>query len=118
MGTPLTLSRRSPPFEQNLRFLSELTKFRVTPLHSILHVLKVLLDDFTGPNVDNLCTVLEGCGRFLLRSEATSEKMRSILDTMKRKKAAMHLDQRQITMLENAYYQVRRLVRRAEASPS
>lgn len=91
---------------QNLRFLSELTKFKITPTHSILHVFKVLLDDFTGPNVDNLCTVLEGCGRFLLRTEATTEKMQGVLQTMTRKKAAMPLDQRQVTMLENAYYQV------------
>ncbi|KAI5477244.1 regulator of nonsense transcripts 2 [Pseudohyphozyma bogoriensis] len=90
---------------KNLRFLSELTKFGVTPVHSILHVFKVLLDDFSGPNIDNLCTVLESCGRFLLRSEATSEKMKAVLETMKRKKGAMNLDQRQVTMLENAYYQ-------------
>ncbi|SCV73578.1 BQ2448_7504 [Microbotryum intermedium] len=90
---------------KNLKFLSELTKFKVTPIHSILHVFKVLLDDFSGANIDNFCTVLEGCGRFLLRSEATSERMRLVLETYKRKKAAMHLDQRQITMLENAYYQ-------------
>ncbi|KAK4055012.1 mRNA decay protein [Microbotryomycetes sp. JL221] len=90
---------------KNLRFLSELTKFKVTPTHVILHVLRVLLDDFSGPNIDNLCTVLEGCGRFLLRTEATNDKMRVVLETVKRKKAAMHLDARQVMMLENAYYQ-------------
>ncbi|GAA6012801.1 hypothetical protein JCM11491_002566 [Sporobolomyces phaffii] len=90
---------------KNMRFIAELTKFRVTPVHVILHVFKVLLDDFTGPNIDNFCTLLEGCGRYLLRSEATSEKMRQVVDIFKRKKASMHLDQRQLTMLENAYYQ-------------
>jgi regulator of nonsense transcripts 2 len=88
-----------------MRFFAELTKFRVTPIHVILHIFKVLLDDFSGPNIDNFCTLLEGCGRFLLRSEATSEKMRQVVDIYKRKKATMHLDQRQLTMLENAYYQ-------------
>ncbi|KAM0751324.1 ARM repeat-containing protein [Meredithblackwellia eburnea MCA 4105] len=90
---------------KNLRFLAELTKFGITPPHSILHILKVLLDDFSGPNIDNLCTTLEFCGRYMLRSEPTSERMKLVLDTMKRKMAAMHLDQRQVTMLENAYYQ-------------
>ncbi|BGP26942.1 regulatorof nonsense transcripts 2 [Rhodotorula toruloides] len=90
---------------KNLRFISELTKFRVTPMHVIFYIYKVLLDDFSGPNIDNFCTVLEGCGRFLLRSEATSERMRQVVDTFKRKKAAMHLDERQTAMLENAYYQ-------------
>ncbi|KAK4050682.1 mRNA decay protein [Microbotryomycetes sp. JL201] len=90
---------------KNLRFLSELTKFKITPTHVILHVLKVLTDDFSGPNIDNLCTVLEGCGRFLLRTESTHEKMRAVLETVKRKKAATLLDARQTMMLDNAYYQ-------------
>ncbi|KPV73840.1 uncharacterized protein RHOBADRAFT_54435 [Rhodotorula graminis WP1] len=90
---------------KNLRFVAELTKFRVTPEHVIFHIFKVLLDDFSGPNIDNFCTVLEACGRFLLRSEATSERMKVVVDTFKRKKAAMHLDERQSAMLENAYYQ-------------
>ncbi|GAA5823590.1 hypothetical protein JCM3770_003517 [Rhodotorula araucariae] len=90
---------------KNLRFISELTKFRVTPMHVVFHIYKVLLDDFSGPNIDNFCTILEGCGRFLLRSEATSERMKQVVDTFKRKKAAMHLDERQSAMLDNAYYQ-------------
>ncbi|GAA6010941.1 hypothetical protein JCM10207_004002 [Rhodosporidiobolus poonsookiae] len=90
---------------KNLRFISELTKFKVTPMHVIFYIFKILLDDFTGPNIDNFCTVLEGCGRFLLRSESTHERMRQVVDTFKRKKAATHLDERQNTMLDNAYYQ-------------
>ncbi|KAG0661052.1 hypothetical protein C6P46_004159 [Rhodotorula mucilaginosa] len=90
---------------KNLRFLAELTKFRVTPVHVAFFVFKVLLDDFTGPNIDNFCTFLEGCGRFLLRSESTSERMRQVVDVYKRKRAAMNLDERQAAMLDNAYYQ-------------
>lgn len=88
-----------------MRFLAELTKFRVTPVHVAFFVFKVLLDDFTGPNIDNFCTFLEGCGRFLLRSESTSERMRQVVDVYKRKRAAMNLDERQAAMLDNAYYQ-------------
>ncbi|GAA6033062.1 hypothetical protein JCM8097_000126 [Rhodosporidiobolus ruineniae] len=90
---------------KNLRFISELTKFKVTPLHVIFYIFKILLEDFSGPNIDNFCTMLEGCGRFLLRSESTNERMRNVLETYKRKKQALHLDERQNTMLENAYYQ-------------
>lgn len=92
---------------KNVRFLCELTKFGVCPTHTILHVLKVSLDDFSGHNLDNLCTLLEGCGRYLLRSEATREKMAAMLDVLKRKRGVANLDQRQMTMLDNAYYQVR-----------
>ena len=34
---------------------------------------KVCLDDFHGTNVDNFAILLEGCGRFLLRSDETKE---------------------------------------------
>lgn len=92
--------------EQNINFISELTKFGVTPAHSVLHVLKVCIDDFSGSNLDNLCTLLETCGRFLLRTESTREKMAAMLDTLKRKRSVQNLDQRQMAMLDNAYYQV------------
>ncbi|GAA5864331.1 hypothetical protein JCM3774_002754 [Rhodotorula dairenensis] len=90
---------------KNLRFLAELTKFRVTPVHVAFFVYKVLLDDFTGPNIDNFCTFLEGCGRFLLRSESSADRMRQVIDVYKRKRVAMNLDERQAAMLDNAYYQ-------------
>jgi len=106
---------------KNLKFVSELTKFRVTPMHSILHVFKVLLDDFGGPNIENLCTVLEGCGRFLLRSEGSAEQMRAVLDIVRRKMAALPLDPFQVTVLENALYQCdppeRSAVAQKERSP-
>ncbi|KAI0057973.1 ARM repeat-containing protein [Artomyces pyxidatus] len=93
---------------RNITFLSNLTKFRVVPPHLILHMFKVCLDDFSGTNVDNLALLLEGCGRFLLRNEETKQRfgtMASSLELMKRKQSLQHFDQRQILMLENAYYQ-------------
>ncbi|KAH8924908.1 ARM repeat-containing protein [Atractiella rhizophila] len=90
---------------KNTRYLAELTKFKITPNHLILFCIKSCVDDLTGPNVDNLCNLLEGSGRFLLKSEATGEKTASLLEVMKRKKAAQNFTHQQITMLENAYYQ-------------
>ena len=58
---------------QNVTFLSNLTKFRVVPVHIILHMFKVCLDDFSLTNVENLAMLLENCGRFLLRSEETRQ---------------------------------------------
>lgn len=67
----------------------------------------MLLDDFSTTNIENLCTLLEGCGRFLLRSEATCEKMGAVLETVVRKKKAVgRLTVGQVQSLENAYYQV------------
>lgn len=64
---------------QNITFLSHLTKFRVVPSHVILHIFKVCLDDFTGTNIDNIAMLLEGCGRFLLRSEETAERFSTMV---------------------------------------
>ncbi|EGO00054.1 hypothetical protein SERLA73DRAFT_88877 [Serpula lacrymans var. lacrymans S7.3] len=90
---------------KNITYLSNLTKFRVVPSHLILHIFKVCLDDFSGTNVDNIALLLEGCGRFLLRSEETRERFATMLELMRRKQSMQHFDQRQILLLENAYYQ-------------
>ncbi|EPQ29818.1 uncharacterized protein PFL1_02491 [Pseudozyma flocculosa PF-1] len=90
---------------KNARFLAELTKFKVTPSHTIFHCLKVCLEDFSGPNIDVLATLLETCGRYLLRTEESSAKMRSMLEMLRRKRGLVNLDARQLLMLDNAYYQ-------------
>ncbi|KAG6842175.1 hypothetical protein C0991_001668 [Blastosporella zonata] len=90
---------------KNIAYLSNLTKFRVVPSHLILHIFKVCLDDFSGVNVENIALLLEGCGRFLLRSEETSQRFGTMLELMRRKQSLQHFDQRQLLLLENAYYQ-------------
>jgi len=40
---------------------------------------KVCLDDFSGTNVENIAMLLEGCGRFLLRSDETRERFRTMV---------------------------------------
>lgn len=90
---------------KNTRFLGELVKFGVTPIITIFYAFKVCLDDFNGPNIENIATLLETCGRYLLRNEETSERMRSSLELLRRKKAAQNLDARQLVLLDNAYYQ-------------
>ncbi|KAI0093344.1 ARM repeat-containing protein [Irpex rosettiformis] len=90
---------------KNITFLANLTKFRVVPPHVILHMFKVCLDDFSGTNIDNLAMLLEGCGRYLLRSEDTHQPFSRMIELLRRKQSTQHLDQRQLLLLENAYYQ-------------
>lgn len=90
---------------KNIRYLSELTKFRVVPAHTIFHSFKVALDDFTNHNIDIVCNLLETCGRFLLKSPETGARTSGMLETVMRKKTVQHLDSRYATMVENAYYQ-------------
>ncbi|KAI8891377.1 ARM repeat-containing protein [Backusella circina FSU 941] len=90
---------------KNIRFLSELTKFKVTPAHTIFYSFKIALDDFTNQNIDIVCNLLETCGRYLLKSPDTSARMSTMLETVMRKKTVQHLDSRYALMVENAYYQ-------------
>ncbi|KAJ9123167.1 hypothetical protein QFC22_001360 [Naganishia vaughanmartiniae] len=106
---------------KNIRYYGELAKFKVAQPHTILHILKVCLEDFTGPNVDNVANLLESCGRFLLRNEETSERAKAMVDLMRRKQNTQHFDARQKVMLENAYYQCnppkRAAITQVELSP-
>ncbi|KAJ9104356.1 hypothetical protein QFC19_003998 [Naganishia cerealis] len=106
---------------KNIRYYGELAKFKVAQPHTILHVLKVCLEDFTGPNIDNVANLLESCGRFLLRNEETSERAKAMVDLMRRKQNTQHFDARQKVMLENAYYQCnppeRTAITQVELSP-
>ncbi|KAG0290607.1 hypothetical protein BGZ98_003367, partial [Dissophora globulifera] len=91
---------------KNIKFLSELVKFGITPLHVIFRCLKVLLEDFVPQNITVACALLETCGRFLKRkSPATSARLDVDLEILKRKKAALHLEPRFLLMIDNAYYQ-------------
>ncbi|KAI9193580.1 armadillo-type protein [Polychytrium aggregatum] len=90
---------------KNIRFLSELTKFKITPQHVIFHCLKVCLDDFNGTNIEIACNLLETCGRFLFKTPETNVRTSNMLDIMMRKKNIQHVDNRQALMIENAFYQ-------------
>lgn len=90
----------------NIRYIAELTKFGVVPEHVIFHCLKVSLDDFSRMNIEIIASLLENCGRYLLRNPETSPRMASFLETLQRKKAAQHLGQQERMLLENAIYYV------------
>lgn len=90
----------------NIRYMSELTKFGVVPEHVIFHCLKVSLDEFSRMNIEIISSMLENCGRYLLRNPETSPRMGSFLETLQRKKAAQHLGQQERMLIENAMYYV------------
>ncbi|KAK6537369.1 hypothetical protein TWF694_011561 [Orbilia ellipsospora] len=91
---------------QNVKYFSELTKFGLVPEHVIFHCFKVALDDFSKMNIDIICILLEGCGRYLLRTAATQPRMITFLETLQRKKDAHHLSPQDRISIENAFYYV------------
>jgi len=90
----------------NIRYIAELTKFGVVPEHVIFHCLKVSLDDFSRMNIEIIGSLLENCGRYLLRNSDSSPRMASFLETLQRKKTAQHLGQQERMLIENAMYYV------------
>lgn len=60
--TNLTLEPRM----RNMRYIGELCKFRLVPFGTVFSMLKQLLDEFSGHNVDTACALLETAGRFLI----------------------------------------------------
>jgi regulator of nonsense transcripts 2 len=60
---------------KNIRFISELTKFKICPLHVVFNCLKVLLEHFNFHNVEIACNLLESCGRYLVLNPTSSPVM-------------------------------------------
>ena len=106
----------------NIRYLAELTKFGLVPEHVIFHCFKVSLDDFSRMNIEIIASLLENCGRYLLRNPETSPRMTTFLETLGRKKSAQHLGQQERMLIENAMYYVdppqRSAIQQKERTPT
>eukprot|EP01116_Phalansterium_solitarium_P000218 TRINITY_DN10128_c0_g1_i1.p1 TRINITY_DN10128_c0_g1~~TRINITY_DN10128_c0_g1_i1.p1 ORF type:complete len:1390 (-),score=694.08 TRINITY_DN10128_c0_g1_i1:248-4417(-) len=89
---------------RNVRFVAELTKFKVFPPSLTLSMYSQCLDDFAHHNVDVACNLLETCGRFLYRSPETHVRTKNLLDKMMRLKNAQNMQHRIDNMIENAYF--------------
>lgn len=89
---------------KDIRFLSELVKFKVCPHNTIFTLLRSCLDEFTPHNIEIACSLLEVCGRFLYRSPATSVRMQNMLDIFSKLKQVKISDPRLETMAEGAIF--------------
>ncbi|XP_033096855.1 regulator of nonsense transcripts 2-like isoform X2 [Anneissia japonica] len=89
---------------KTVRFIGELTKFKMCPKADTLQCLKVLLSDFRHHNIDMTCALLEVCGRFLYRTADSFVRTNALLEQMMRKKTRLHLNDRYETMVENAFF--------------
>ena len=65
---------------RNARYLAELTKFRLAPAGAFFSLLKGLLDDFSGHNVDAAAALVETAGRFLFCLPETQTRISNMLD--------------------------------------
>lgn len=88
----------------NIRYLSELVKFGIVPIHITFHCMRIIMDNFTKYDVEILASMLEHCGRYLLRSQTSAARMENVLSVVMRK--AQNTPTAERTMLENAFYYV------------
>lgn len=94
------------PKTLNLRILKPLPKPPKTPkIHPEWLTWQSLLEEFSGQSVEMACCLLEGCGRFLLRSPQTTLRAQNLLETFLRLRKAHNLDARLATLVDNAYFQ-------------
>lgn len=100
-------TRTLEPRVKNARYVAELVKFRLFPAGTAFSMLKTLLDDFVGHNVDAACELIECAGRYLLRRPDTTTRMNNMLDVMMKLKNARNLDARHAGMVDSAFFAVK-----------
>ena len=88
---------------RNAALIAELTKFKLAPPGLALSMLKSLLDDFNGYNVDVAAALLDGCGRYLCRTPESATRANALVDVLGRLKQARNLDARQAALVDGAY---------------
>ncbi|KAJ2493855.1 mRNA decay protein [Coemansia sp. RSA 2050] len=88
---------------KNIKYIAELTKFKVAPLHVSFRCAKITLEQFHAQNIEILCALLESCGRFLLAQPETSDRVSSLLTILMRKRRVLNLDDRTSLLIDNAY---------------
>ncbi|ORY81907.1 armadillo-type protein [Protomyces lactucae-debilis] len=88
----------------NALFLAELIKFDLVSAPVTFHCLKLLVENFSKTDIEVLASMLENCGRYLLRSDATHTRMAAFLEVLHRKsKNASGVER---SLIDNAFYYV------------
>ncbi|EFN54863.1 hypothetical protein CHLNCDRAFT_134932 [Chlorella variabilis] len=100
-------ARTLEPRVRNMRYVAELAKFRLFPHGAAFSMLKQLLDDFSGHNIDAACAMVETAGRFFYRLPETSTRMSNFLEVMMKLRNARNLDARQSGLVDSAYFAVK-----------
>jgi len=88
----------------NARYYAELVKFRVCSCEVVLDLLKDILDDFTGHNIEVACALIEGCGNFMYQGagQETRKRISDLLDLVVKMKNAANIEERLDLMIDNA----------------
>ncbi|KAJ2162643.1 mRNA decay protein [Coemansia sp. RSA 552] len=87
---------------RNVRYIAELTKFGVAPLHVAVACARALIEQMHAQDIEVLGALLGACGRFLTANLRTAPRIQALLDVLLRKRRALALDDRSLLLIENA----------------
>lgn len=88
-------------------YIGELVKFHVAPWYLVFGALNYLFQNFSVlSNIELFTTLLETCGRFMLKCPISSERLISQVDAMMRMKVARNLPTRECLLIDNAYFSI------------
>lgn len=73
------------------KYISELVKFGVVPKKNTFYAFHSLITWIDKPNVEILCSLLEGCGKYLFFKSGTHKLMSRYMDMIERKRSSSKL---------------------------
>ncbi|CAD8121515.1 unnamed protein product [Paramecium sonneborni] len=85
-----------------LRYLCELTKFKILKQDVILDILAQLLEDLISQNVELIALILNNCGRFLKYSGESCKKFEYLLTQLDKQRKLKPLGQNQDSIFTQA----------------
>ncbi|CAD8075713.1 unnamed protein product [Paramecium primaurelia] len=88
--------------QRYLRYLCELTKFKILKQDIILDILSQLLEDLISYNVDMIALILNNCGRFLKYSGESYKKFEYLLNQLDKQRKLKPLAQKEESILTQA----------------
>ncbi|KAI0988966.1 hypothetical protein GJ496_003631 [Pomphorhynchus laevis] len=88
---------------KRVRFIGELTKFKLISKTNALQLIKLMLDNFVHHNIEMCCALIESCGHFLYHIKSSHIQCKTYLEIMLRKMNAYNFNDRYRVLIENAY---------------
>ncbi|CAD8157548.1 unnamed protein product [Paramecium octaurelia] len=88
--------------QRYLRYLCELTKFKILKQDIILDILAQLLEDLISYNVEMIALILNNCGRFLKYSGESYKKFEYLLTQLDKQRKVKPLAQKEESTLTQA----------------
>lgn len=86
----------------NLRYIAELTKFGLVPIHVIFYEMKTMIASLDAANIENIFILFEGCGRYLMRKPESNALMVKMVRVLEFRKTQRYFSMEEKSMIDGA----------------